>query len=142
MTHHKKEQEFFRRINNPNTFRRDLLMTSKMSLSILKQATNITQLREAKQDLVVQIGNEVKELKVLVKKMDELLPTYSKDEIKKRFPHITLKRKKPRIPTPTLEKKQVIATEPVPLESAGPADEEIDKLSKALADVQKKLQTI
>ncbi|MBU1199420.1 MAG: hypothetical protein KKF46_07045 [Nanoarchaeota archaeon] len=127
------QQEFFMQINNPNGFRRNILEASKLTLSILKETHRIRRIREAKHELIHRITHEIKELKLLVKKIEDLMPVYTKADLKKKFPHM-VPDKKTHISMSVKEKKS---------EHKQPANKhvaEIDKVSRALDEVQRRLQ--
>ncbi len=127
-----EEQEFFMRISNPNIFRRNLLEASKLTLTILKQTHRVKQIREAKHEAMSLIAKEVKELRLLVQKADELLPNYTKAELKKFFPE-----------TKTKELSEEKTETPAPkIKSARAAVSEVDKLTQAIEDIQRKLQSL
>jgi len=123
------EQEFFMRITNPNAFRKNLLETSKMTLTIIKQTQKIKQLRELKQELMSRISREVKELKLLMEKADDLMPAYNKAELKKYFPEQATPKEQPAARTDFKPKSHAPVSE-------------MDKLSKAIDDIQRKLQSL
>jgi len=134
-----EQQEFFMRINNPNTFRRNLLEASKDTLNILKQIYNVRQIREVKQELINRINKEIGELKVLVQKIDELMPQHTKEELIKKFPELSFKKKSKEVVVPerTMEKAKPKAKPGVEKHVS-----EIEKLSKAIDEVQKRLQNL
>jgi len=125
-------QEFFMRINNPNTFRRNLLEASKLTLTIVKQTHKVKQIRELKHELISRIAQEVKELKLLVQKAEELMPAHDKAELKKYFPEPITPKEKPIAPSTMADTKVQVRT----------AHSEIDKISKAIEDIQRKLQNL
>jgi cell shape-determining protein MreC len=128
-----EEQEFFMRITNPNLFRRSLLETSKDVLIILKRTYNVQQIREAKQDVMGHVSQEINEIKTLIKKLYEMIPQYSKEELKKVMPEGLKKRPEPaKAEKPQLQPQQQLKA-PV---------SDYDKLTKALDDITRKLQTL
>ena len=86
-------QAFFMRIDSPADFRRGILESSKMTLSILKQIYGVKKIREAKQDLITKISKELKELKILAYKANELMPAHRKEDLRKMFPRLYLEQK-------------------------------------------------
>lgn len=125
-----EQHGFFMRINNPNDFRKNLLESSKVILHILKQIYRVKQIRETKYELMNKVSKEIQELKILVYKVNELMPMYKKEDLKKRFPKIDVG-KKP---------EKVGGAKP------GPGFEEhisrIEKVSKTLDEVHRRLQSI
>lgn len=133
-------EEFFMRIKNPLVFRRNLLESSKIVLGILKQTYSIKQIRDAKLRLIHIINNEIKELKILVQKINEIIPQYDKDELKNKFPDLMMRREVQiaEMPEEHIEEKE---HEP-PQHHAEEPVSDIEKLNKALDDVQKKLKNL
>ena len=84
------EHQFFMRIINPNTFRRNLLGASGLTLKILKQTYRVNQVREIKYVLMNKIKKEIRELKALVYRTNELVPSYTKEELKRMFPKVSI----------------------------------------------------
>ncbi|MBN2052333.1 hypothetical protein JW756_02415 [Candidatus Woesearchaeota archaeon] len=125
-------QEFFMRLDNPNTFRRNLLEASKMTLSVIKQTHKVSQIRELKHEVINTIAKEVKELKLLVQKAEELMPNYNKAELKKYFPEPAIPKEQPAIKTEKSDYK------PKPKAPSS----EMDKITRAIEDIQKKLQSL
>jgi len=147
------EQELFLRLSNPHTFRRNLLESSKLILIILKQTYRVKQIREAKHERMERLVNEIKELRILIQKIDELMPNYSKTDLKKLLPEINftpIKKPEPALeslfqPVLAKEKEEVkpqpkLQPKPKPQLSAQVSD--FDKITKALEDVQRKLQNL
>lgn len=136
------EQDLFIRIDNPVLIRKNILESSKLVLTILKQTYKIKKLRELKQEKIISMGQELKELKILVQKIEELMPQYTKADLKKLLPEINLTKKSVPEPTKTgkteAKEKEVEKQEPRP---AAPVSD-MDRIAKALEDVQKKLQTL
>ena len=136
-----EEQELFIRISNPLVLRKTLLETSKLVLTVLKQTYRIKQIREAKHIVMDLLSKEEKELKILVQKLEEYMPKYNKNELKKYLPDVT-KLKKPEPEPVRAEAKPQLRPEekeqprqPRPLSDA-------ERLAKALEDVQRKLQSL
>jgi len=129
-----EEQELFIRIASPNIFRRNLLETSKLILTILKQIYTVKQIREAKQEIGDHLSREIKELSILVQRIEDLMPQYTKADLKKLLPELTFVNKQ----EPQLKQgseKQEEKPKPRPTGRLS----EIDKVSKALEDIQRKL---
>jgi hypothetical protein len=146
-----EEQELFLRLSNPNTFRRNLLESSKLILTILKQTYRVKQIREAKHERMERLAKEIKELRILIQKIDELMPNYSKTDLKKLLPEINftpIRRPEPAL-EPLLQQapaKDEIKPQPKPQPKAKPQlsaqVSDFDKITKALEDVQRKLQNL
>ncbi len=145
-----EQQEFFVRIDNPTIFRKNLLLASKLTLGVLKQSYSLNHLKETKTELVGLIRNEIKELKVLVQNLYDLMPKHSRDEIIKKFPDATVRRPEPRLvlPRERVRKERVEKPQPAPQprprlppRPQGPVSE-VDKLTRALNDVERKLASL
>ena len=128
----KSQQEFFKRIDHPGNFRKNLLGASKSTLGVLKQIYRISQIREKKQELIKETSNELKEIKGLFNKVQELMPGYSLEEVKKK---INKKKPKPVFDAEKSARKIHAPTLKV-------AESEIDKITKNLDQVEQKLRTL
>lgn len=135
MAHDKKneekhaEHEFYMKIDNSAAFRRSLLEASKSTLGMMREIYVVKQLNNKKHEKTAQLQKELKELRVLVQKMNELLPDYAKADLKKHFPELNFEKKARDEPI------QKSRPEPAPKKPLT----ELDQLSHALADIQKKL---
>lgn len=144
-----EEQELFLRLSNPNTFRRNLLESSKLILIILKQTYRVKQIREAKHERMERLAKEIKELRILIQKIDELMPNYSKTDLKKLLPEINFTPiKKPELALESLL-QSALAKDEIKPQSKPRAKPQLsaqvsdfDKITKALEDVQRKLQNL
>ena len=134
------EEDLFMRVNNPTLIRKNILESSKLILTILKQTYMIKQVREIKQVKINDLSQQIKELKILVQKIEELMPQYTKADLKKLLPDIPLARKSTSEPSKAekQEAKEDWDREPKP---AAPVSD-MDRITKALEDVQRKLQTL
>ena len=128
----KLQQEFFKRIDNPRNFRKNLLGASKSTLGVLKQIYRISQIREKKQELIKETSDELKEIRGLLNKAQDLMPGYSLEEVKKK-----INKKKPK---PVLDAEK--GTRKMPATTHKVAESEIDKLTKNLDQVEQKLQAL
>jgi hypothetical protein len=136
------QQDLFMRLNNPNTFRKNLLESSKLTLIIIKQTYTIKQLRESKQEHILQISEKIKELKLLLQEIDELMPKHSKDELKKLLPEMSMQKSKPDQKKDSKEANKEVKNVKEENPQAPPPMSELDKLTQALDLVQKKLQKL
>ncbi|MBW2990287.1 hypothetical protein KY348_01130 [Candidatus Woesearchaeota archaeon] len=127
-----EQEEFFIRITNPHAFRKNLLESSKEILHILKEVYTVSQMREAKHELISKISGEIKELKLLIQKIDELVPKYKNDDLKKFFPAIYLRKKAAAKPEKEEEPK------PPPKKSFS----DLEKISSTLNEVERRLESI
>ncbi len=134
------EEDLFIRLNNPNLIRKNILESSKLILTILKQTYRIKQIREVKQAKISNLSDQIKELKILVQKIEELMPQYTKADLKKLLPDmpITKKSSSESSKSEKSEAKEDWDQEP---KSAAPISD-MDRITKALEDVQRKLQTL
>lgn len=126
------EHDFYMKIENSTAFRRKLLEASKSTLGMLREIYIVKQLNNKKHEKTAQLQKELKELRVLVQKMNELLPDYAKADMKKHFPELTFEKK--------IRTEDVSKPEPEPLPKKPIS--ELDQLSHALADIQKKLSSL
>ncbi len=65
---------YFVKIDNPKGFRRDILVTSKQVINSLQANRNVLAIRDKKKLLLNDLQEQVKELVLLMSKLDELLP--------------------------------------------------------------------
>lgn len=138
------EEGLFIRVNNPVLIRRNILESSKFVLTVLKQSYNLKQVREIKQIKMNELSQQIKELRMLVQKIEELMPQYTRADLKKLLPDIPIpKARKPSEPA-RAEKEKPEEKEEWTKELPKPAApiSEMDRITKALEDVQKKLQTL
>jgi hypothetical protein len=100
-----------------------------------------------------RLAKEIKELRILIQKIDELMPNYSKTDLKKLLPEINFTPIKK--PEPALEsllqsalakEKEEVKPQPKPQPKPHPQlaaqVSDFDKITKALEDVQRKLQNL
>ena len=122
------------KIDDSVLFRRNLLESSKSTLSTLKQVYGVKQLREAKQQIIKTIEEELREIKLLSQKIEHLMPQYKKEDIAKH-----MKEDKP-APVIKIEKQEKTLEQ----KEAEPKtkDNEMDALAKTLADIQARLNNI
>ncbi len=141
MTHDKRieekkekhaEHDFYMKIANSAAFRKNLLEASKSTLGMMKELYAVKQISTKKHEKTAQIQKELRELKVLVQKLNEILPDYAKADMKKHFPELSFERKA------RAEPVQTPRQEPEPKKPLT----ELDQLSHALADIQKKLSSL
>jgi hypothetical protein len=132
-------EEFFRRIKNPAYFRRNLLEASKSTLSILKQVYSIKQIREAKHQLINLINREIKEIRMLVQKINEVIPQYDKEELEKKFPDLMMQRA---IQIAEMPEERFEEKEHEPTHHVEEPTSDIEKLTRALDEVQNKLKNL
>ena len=144
-----EHQEFFVRINNPTNFRRNLLLASKITLGVLKKGYSLIRIRDTKKEMIGMIEHEMKELKVLVDNLYELMPKHSKDELMKRFPNVTAR--EPINPVQRKDHKEEHEHHheaphhehtPIPRPVQRQPSSEIDKLTRALDAVESKLKNL
>jgi len=134
------EEDLFIRVNNPTLIRKNILESSKLILTILKQTYRIKQVREIKQVKINDLSQQIKELRILIQKIEELMPQYTRADLKKLLPDIPLTRKSTSEPSKAekQEAKEDWDNEPKP---AAPVSD-MGRITKALEDVQRKLQTL
>lgn len=76
----------FIRIEDAKYLRRKVLESSKASLSILKSYQHLLKVRGEKETLMRSLRKEMKELTILVNKLEEMMPTLSDEELKMLLP--------------------------------------------------------
>jgi hypothetical protein len=133
---HPGEENLYVCVRAPKTLRRNILESSKNTLFILKQVYTIKQLRESKHEVMEKIDEELKELKILIQKIDDLMPKYNKDELKKLIPDANAKRKQ------MLKKEHADAKTKEEHRAKQEPSSDVDKLTMALDAIQKKLQSL
>lgn len=130
------QENFYICIRAPKTLRRNVLEASKSTLFILKQIYLINQLRNSKNEIIARIDKEIREIRILVQKIDDLMPKYNKEELKKLIPDLSTKKKQ------LLKKEKAeTKTQEAPKPVQQPVSE-LDKLTLALDEIQKKLQNL
>ena len=144
-----EHQEFFVRINNPTNFRRNLLLASKITLGVLKKGYSLIRIRDTKREMMGMIEHEMKELKVLVENLYELMPKHSKDELMKKFPDVIVR--EPIKPVQHKDYKEEHEHhheelhqehKPIPRPVQRQPSSEIEKLTRALDAVESKLKNL
>jgi parvulin-like peptidyl-prolyl isomerase len=133
---HFEQENFYVCVKAPKTLRRSILESSKDTLFILKQVYTIRQIRDAKHQVMAEVDDELKELKILIQKIDDLMPKYNKDELKKLIPDVSSKRKQ------FLKKEKAEAKVKEEHRAKQEPASEVDKLTMALDAIQKKLQNL
>ena len=141
------QQAFFMRISNPTMFRKELLESSKIILNILKQIYGIIQIRKTQYGIMNMLSKEIKELKILIHKINELIPAYKSDDLKGILPEIYLKKKplstpkeEERVEEPEKQPSEIKEAKPEPGPAKKPSG--LEKVTKALEEVQRRLQNL
>ncbi len=129
-----KKHDFFMKINDSMLFRRNLLESSKSTLTTLKQIYGVKQLREAKKQIIKTIEEELKEIKLLSQKIEHLMPQYKKEDMSK----YAKQDKSAHVVKIEMQEKSVQQTQEEPKQK----DNEMDALTKTLADIQARLNNI
>jgi len=136
------EQDFFRRIDFPTDFRRNLLEGSKSTLSALKGVYSVKDIRQKKLQKLMELQRSIREIRLLIQKAEELMPKYAKHHAVKRFPQLG-------DPKPVPPPKQIKPApmpkppRPQPHEVARQRSmSELDRLSQSLAHVEKKISSL
>ncbi|HJX06105.1 MAG TPA: hypothetical protein VJ461_05320 [Candidatus Nanoarchaeia archaeon] len=132
------QQDFFVCVQNPKNFRRNLLESSKNTLFILKQIYTVKQIRETKHEIMDKVVDELKELKILAQKIDELMPQHTREELKKLVPEIEFKKKS----APRKEKSLLKEKEELAQQIQAQPGSDMERLASALSDIEKKLQNL
>jgi hypothetical protein len=136
------EQEFFVKIDDPNYFRRTILEASKSTLSTLKGIYSVKELRQQKIAKLLRLQHEIREIRLLIQKAEELMPKYTKQQAVKRFTYLVKKKEEPK-------KEQVKREEPkrrvVQKKALSPAQRtrlEIDRLSESINQVENRMRKL
>ncbi|MFH1590003.1 MAG: hypothetical protein ABIB43_05535 [archaeon] len=124
--------EFFRRIENPNDTRRNILESSRNIIQNLKGHRKILEIREKKNDAIRILKIELKEINVLTDKIRDSFPA----ELLKQFEEEKKKKvnKKKTKGKKTPDNKKTTAKLP--------EVSEVNRLEKQLSDIEKKLQNL
>jgi hypothetical protein len=141
------DEDFFVKVDNPMSYRRNLLEASKSTLGILRELYAVKAIREKKQEVLLALQKETKELRILVQKLDEMLPQYSKVELLKRFPDLKGADKKPKPeeqkPAPKVEaKKEEKKDEPKKERPVQKKLSDLEKLNLAMQNIDQKMSSL
>ena len=119
------ENKFFVGLQRAPDFRRSLLETSRSTVHALKKFYTIQQLREDKLAVSSQLKKEIKELNLLLKKLEGMLPEHEiytkKKETKKGSPKKKGAKK-------TVKKSKKLTP--------------VEKLQQSLSEIERKLSSI
>lgn len=134
------EETFFVRIDDPNSIRIKLLESSKLILHTIKIEQKLQNIRKRKIEEISKLKSQTKELEFLMSRFEELLPHQElfKKEVEtikkslKKTMEVKAKKGKEKEP----EKKTKIVE--LPKEKS----KEVDKISSALAEIEKKLRSL
>lgn len=80
---------YFIKLDDGKNLRKKVLESSKSSLQILKGYQNLLDVRKRKSQLLEALRTDMKELTLLVNKLEELLPQFTKKELKELQPAIS-----------------------------------------------------
>jgi len=72
--------EFFVRIEEPRTLRKELLETSKLTINLLKKQERIKKIKLEKKQTITNIRKINSEIKLLLERMEKLMPEISKEK--------------------------------------------------------------
>ena len=136
MAKQQDEHPFFVRIHAPDMLRISLLESSKLTLHSLQSYYKVSSIRKKKKETFDQLKSEVKELVLLLGKLESMLPY--QDVITKRMTPTQAKNTKSRKAkqTKTNAQKEIVNTSSVASFS------ELDKLNRALASIEEKLNNL
>lgn len=124
---------YYVKMNNPREFRRDILESSKKVIGCLQANRNVLEVRQRKRDLLDQLQQQVKELALLVGKLDEILP----DKQLREEAIQEAREEQQRQPVP-LSIPKPVEPEPAPVQVAN----EEDELKNALSSIEDKLKEL
>ena len=120
------ENKFYVGLQRPKELRRNILETSRSTLHALKHFYALGELRQEKLELLNQLKNEVKELNLLMGKLDSALPE-----------HEVIKAKPQKKKTPSKKGKKKAAKK-----KSKPKKSHMQKLQDSLMDIENKLKNI
>ena len=127
---------YYVKMSNPREFRRDILESSKKVIGCLQANRNVLEVRQRKRELLNQLQQQVKELALLVNKLDEILPD---KQLREEAIQEARKQQQHRPAPPTVPKPEKPAVqEPLPHKVAT----EEDELSNALSSIEDKLKEL
>ncbi|MBC8501051.1 MAG: hypothetical protein H8D38_04785 [DPANN group archaeon] len=118
-------QQFFRRIENPNNLRREVLESSKEIIQNLKSYQKILDIREKKTEKIKELKVQIKEINLFLDKLRDDFPA----ELVSKFEGEHKKKEKPSGKKKAKEKK---IAEP----------SELTKLENKLSDIENKLKSL
>jgi len=136
---------FYVKIEKPREFRRDVLEGSKKIITCLQSYRQLLAVREQKNALLNQLRNDMKELGLLISKLDKLLPEKHLREEALAKKKVVKKKATTREKKTTTKKTRVKKNdqkkskeEQQPVTSVS----EVDKLNQALASIEEKLSQL
>jgi len=128
---------YFVCVKEPDQVRINLLESSKFILHTLRINQKITNIREKKISYIQELKNNIKELSLLLTKLESLMPHH--ELFKKEIEDM----KKALAKHPKKISKKSVNTKPAhSVSSVNTNSSELDKINKALADIEKKLNGI
>lgn len=65
---------YYIRIEKPREFRRDVLESSKKVISCLQRYRQVSLIREQKKEFMIKLQTELKEIALLIKELDKIMP--------------------------------------------------------------------
>ena len=136
------EQDFFRRIEYPHDFRRNLLEGSKSALSALKGVYAVKEIRQKKLQKLLELQSAVREIRLLIQKAEELMPKYTKHQAIRKFPQLAPP--KPKKEKKAKKEKPVPAPKPKPVVPVQRqrSMSELDKLSASIDKIESKIKSL
>jgi len=127
-----EQEDYFVALQQPKDVRRSILESSRRVIFALQDFHKIIMLREKKQALFEQLQGEMKEVTVLINKMNKYFPENKLSQLKARKP-TPKPMPRPQIKQPA--KQQVKQPKPQPKQRS-----ELDDLSDMLSNIEEKLQ--
>lgn len=124
-------EDFFVRVEDPDRVHLAILESSKLALHSMQSFYKISQIRNKKNDSVRRLKLRVKELNLLVNKLEGILP-YNNVVVKSE----KLSQSKPK----SRSAKKPLVIEHAELKSGSNA--ELDRLNKALASIENKITSL
>jgi hypothetical protein len=139
------EETFFVKIDDPNSIRIKLLESSKLILHTIRIEKKLEDIRKRKLSQITVLKTHTKELEFLMARFEELLPhqeLFKKevDTIKKSLKK-TVEVKDKKVKGKVVEAKEVQVKSKI-VEMSKEKPKEVDKISSALAEIEKKLRSL
>ncbi len=131
-----EEHPFFVRIHAPDMLRVSLLESSKLTLHSLQSYYKVSAMRKKKKEVTASLKSQVKELVLLLGKLESMLPY--QDVVTKKITPTQAKNAKGKKP----KRSQANAVKEVVNTKVTASFNELDKLNRALASIEEKLNRI
>ena len=134
---------YYVRMNDPQSFRRDILESSKKIIGCLQANRQVKHLREQKRALLEQLQQQIKELTLLMAKLDDILPNKELreeaiQEARQREATKPLQLPEAQLSSPDEEDQPLQQEEP----EEQPVPDEDEELKQALSSIEQRLKEL